>query len=291
MDIKIVEVGPRDGLQNISTFIPFDLKVSFVEKLLRAGLKDLEVGAFVSPKWVPQMRDSLEICKKFKGTMALVPNQRGMDQYLESGLKNVAFFTAVSDTFNVKNTNKTFLQSLETYKPLIGQANLDKSKIRMYISTAFYCPFDGRISSKKVFETVEKLLEFEIDEFSFGDTIGRATPNEVVELVKGLEKILPIEKINMHFHDTYGMALCNAAKAIELGIKSFDTSASGLGGCPYAPGASGNLATEDLVYFCENQGIDTGVNLDLLVEATLRIDAFLSRISSSKVNQLIRGQV
>ncbi|MCO4781878.1 MAG: hydroxymethylglutaryl-CoA lyase [Candidatus Cloacimonetes bacterium] len=290
MDIKIVEVGPRDGLQNVSQFIPLDKKISFIKGLQKSGLTHLEVGAFVSPKWVPQMRDSLEICKQFNqydNILALVPNQRGMDQYLEAQLKNVAFFTAASDTFNLKNTNKTFKDSLKVYEPLIQQAILDKSKIRMYISTAFYCPFDGKVSTKKVLEVVEDLLAFEIDEFSFGDTVGLATSNEVTDLINGLKKLMDISKINMHFHDTYGMALSNAAKSIELGVRSFDTSASGLGGCPYAPGASGNLATEDLVYFCENQGIQTGIDLDLLIEASQDIDNFLNRESSSKVKQAI----
>ncbi|MCJ8346243.1 hydroxymethylglutaryl-CoA lyase [bacterium] len=293
MKIEIVEVGPRDGLQNVAQFIPIELKVSFIKQLQSAGLDRLEIAAFVSPKWVPQMKDSLEICKQFQNDekiLALVPNQRGMDQYLESGLKNVAFFTAASDAFNLKNTNKSFKDSLAVYQPLIQQANSIESKTRMYISTAFHCPFDGKVSESRVLEVVEQLLAFNIDEFSFGDTVGLATPKEVESLLKGLEKLMPIEKINMHFHDTYGMALCNAAKSIEFGVRSFDTSASGLGGCPYAPGASGNLSTEDLVYFCHNQGLETGVDLEKLINASDEIDQFLNRESSSKVKQAFKNR-
>lgn len=288
MDVKIVEVGPRDGLQNITEFIPLSIKLNFIENLVQAGLTHLEIGAFVSPKWVPQMKDSLEICKRYnsyENILALVPNQRGMDQFLDSGLSSAAFFTAASDAFNIKNTNKSFNQSLETYEPLIQQAVNNGSRVRMYISTVFYCPFDGKISVARVLEVVEALLKYDIDEFSFGDTVGLATPNEVKELINGLTQLMGKDKINMHFHDTYGMALCNAAKSLELGINSFDTSASGLGGCPYAPGASGNLATEDLVYFCENQGIKTGVNLEKLVHASQEVEAFLKQPSSSKVKQ------
>lgn len=287
-DLRIVEVGPRDGLQNIKHSIDLHTKKVFVQDLLEAGLREIEVGAFVSPKWVPQMADSAALIESLgfnEGFSALVPNLKGLEDFRVSGLERASFFTAVSDTFNLKNTNKTFEQSLQTLDSLLSKSK--KFFTRVYLSTVFHCPFTGEISLSDLNESFKRLSALEFDDLSLGDTIGKATPEHVKRVLELVGDYWPLEKISMHFHDTYGTALANCQTSLEMGVRSFDSSVSGLGGCPYAPGASGNLATEDLVYLAHREGYSTGVNLEKLISAGARIDAYLQRRTSSRVHQAL----
>lgn len=287
-DLRIVEVGPRDGLQNIKQSIDLGVKKTLVLDLLRAGLREIEIGAFVSPKWVPQMANSAELIESLdfnEGFSALVPNAKGMEGFHRSGLKRASFFTAVSDTFNLRNTNKTFAQSLETLDSLLSKSK--KFYKRVYLSTVFHCPFTGEISLSDLNESFKRLSTLDFDDLSLGDTIGKATPEHVKRVLRLVENYWPLEKISMHFHDTYGTALANCQTSLEIGVRSFDSSVSGLGGCPYAPGASGNLSTEDLVYLAHREGYSTGVDLKKLISAGAKIDAYLNRRTSSRVHQAV----
>jgi hydroxymethylglutaryl-CoA lyase len=290
--IRIVEVGPRDGLQNESTAISTEAKLSFIQRLLAAGLTEIEATSFVSPKWVPQLADNQELWAQLppRGEFsALVPNQRGLESALGAGVNRIAVFTAASSAFTEKNINMTVEQSLEAFGTVVStfrQARAD-GWVRGYVSTAFECPYAGRIDPSQVVPVVERLLQIGVDEISLGDTIGVASPIEVKALTKAILSVCPIQQVNYHFHDTRGTALANVATALDLGITSFDASAGGLGGCPYAKGAGGNLATEDLIYFLEREGVATGVDLGALAEASLPILQALGRVPSSKAQQAI----
>ncbi len=279
--IRIVEVGPRDGLQSISQSIPTAQKISWIEKLMDSGLKEIEMASFVSPKWVPQMADSMEICQrllhKSSRFWGLVPNEKGYAGFLESGLRQVAFFTAVSDEFNQKNVNRDFLSHCQELKPLMQRAMDDGFTVRLYVSTVFDCPYTGKVPVSVVQQRLSELVKLPFHEISLGDTIGKAVPSRVRELSRVVLGFFNLRKVSWHFHDTYGMAIANCAEALEMGFVNFDTSASGLGGCPYAPGASGNLATEDLVYFLENQGVRTGIHWESLCQASEGINQVLGR--------------
>jgi isopropylmalate/homocitrate/citramalate synthase len=212
----------------------------------------------------------------------LVPNQKGMDRALAAGVRSVAVFTAASETFTRHNINATFAESLENFRPVLEMAHREGVPVRGYISTVFGCPYEGAVPAAKVLEVAERLLELGVDELSLGDTIGVATPNQVVEVVTLLARQVPLEKLALHFHDTRGTALANVLTGLQLGITTFDASAGGLGGCPYAPGAAGNLATEDLLYMLHGLGIETGVDLEKVVEATSVIAAYLGHAPTSK---------
>lgn len=284
--LRIVEVGPRDGLQNIAQTIEINVKQTLIEELLACGISEIEVGSFVSPKWVPQMADSavlIDSLKNHSGFSALVPNAKGMQAFKLSGLHRISFFTAVSDDFNLKNTNRTFTQSLEILRSLLKEA--EGLFRRIYLSTVFYCPYSGEISLSKLREVCRALSEYQFEDLSLGDTIGKATPSHVKKVLELVGDFWPISKISMHFHDTYGTALANCQASLEMGVRSFDSSVSGLGGCPYAPGASGNLATEDLVYLAHCEGYSTGIDLNKLVAAGAKLDSYLGRVSSSRVHQ------
>jgi len=291
--VRIVEVGPRDGLQNIGETLPLKLKLDFIEKLSKAGLKDLEVGAFVSPKWVPQMADTEAIIRSLPTTpgvnyWALVPNAKGLDSYLKTSLNHLAFFTAASDQFNIKNTNKSFEQSIEHLSPL-----LEKCKghtVRIYLSTVWHCPYSGDIDLNDIEKVFSSLAKLGFDDLSLGDTTGMATPGRVREVLKVAGNYFSLDSISCHFHDTYSMAMANVFEALEMGVRSFDSSSGGLGGCPYAPGASGNLATEDLVFACMREGLQTGVDLEALIFASESLFQHLKRVSPSKVHQANRPQ-
>ncbi len=278
--VKIVEVGARDGLQNEKVTIPTDAKVEFITALADTGLRVIEAGAFVSPKWVPQMADTAEVyanIPKDPGVEfpVLVPNMKGLDRAIEAGVKSIAIFTAASDTFNKRNINMTIDESFESYAPLAARAHSEKMRIRGYVSTGFGCPYEGDVPPEKVLEVSARLLDLGCYEVSVGDTIGVGTPMQAQGVIGMLLQVIPSSKLAMHFHDTRGTALANTLAALEMGIATFDASAGGLGGCPYAPGASGNLATEDLVYMLERMGIDTGVNLDRLVAASSIVGPYL----------------
>lgn len=285
--VKIVEVGPRDGLQNEQVQIPTAAKIRFIDLLSAAGFETIEATSFVSPKAIPQLGDASEVMAgitKRPGASypVLVPNQRGMERALAAGARAVAVFTAASETFTRHNINATIAESIENFRPVVEMARGADVTVRGYISTVFGCPYEGDVSPAKVLEVAERLLELGVDELSLGDTIGVATPNQVVEIVTLLAGRVPLEKLALHFHDTRGTALANVLTGLQLGIATFDASAGGLGGCPYAPGAAGNLATEDLLYLLHGLGIETGVNLAKVVEATSFIAGFLGHAPTSK---------
>ena len=278
--VHIVEVGPRDGLQNEKVTIPTEAKVDYITALADAGLTTIEAGAFVSPKWVPQMADTAEVYRNIPKDPGvdypvLVPNMRGLDRAIEAGVKSIAIFTAASETFNQRNINMTIDESFINYAPVAARARAEGMRVRGYVSTAFGCPYEGDVAPEKVLEVSARLLDLGCYEVSVGDTIGVGTPVQVQGVVGILMQVIPASKLAMHFHDTRGTALANSLAALEMGIPTFDAASGGLGGCPYAPGASGNLATEDLVYMLEKMGIDTGVDLNRLVAASQIIAPYL----------------
>jgi hydroxymethylglutaryl-CoA lyase len=287
VNVRIIEVGPRDGLQNEKVPVTTEIKLQFISQLAGAGLREIEATSFVSPKWVPQLGDSGELWPLLPPGphySALVPNLVGLDRALAVGVGRIALFTAARDAFTVKNINMTVEASLEAAAAVIAafRASRPTGHVRVYVSTAFECPYSGVVAPREVVEVSERLLELGVDEISLGDTIGAAVPKEVEALTKAMLNIAGLEKLAYHFHDTRGTAIANVAQALEMGICAFDSSAAGLGGCPYAPGAGGNLATEDLVYFLERSGIETGVKLDKLAEASLGILAELGRAPLAK---------
>jgi len=293
--VKIVEVGPRDGLQNEKVTVPAEVKVDFITALADAGLRVIEAGAFVSPKWVPQMADTAEVYRdipKDPGVEfpVLVPNMRGLDRAIEAGVKSIAIFTAASETFNQRNINMTIDGSFENYVPVVARARAEGIRIRGYVSTAFGCPYEGDVAPEKVLEVCARLLDLGCYEVSVGDTIGVGTPMQVQGVIGMLLQVIPASRLAMHFHDTRGTALANTLAALEMGIATFDASAGGLGGCPYAPGASGNLATEDLVYMLDSMAIETGVNLNRLVQASTKIAPYLDHPLPGKYLQACRKQ-
>ncbi len=278
--VKLVEVGPRDGLQNEKVTIPTQAKVAYITALSDAGLKVIEAGAFVSPKWVPQMADTAEVYAEIPKDPGveypvLVPNMKGLERAIDAGVKSIAIFTASSETFNQRNINMTIDQSFENYAPVAARARAEGIRVRGYVSTAFGCPYEGEVPPEKVLEVCARLLDLGCYEVSVGDTIGVGTPMQVQGIVGILLQVIPATRLAMHFHDTRGTALANTLAALEMGIATFDASSGGLGGCPYAPGASGNLATEDLVYMLDRMGIETGVDLNRLVQASSIIAPYL----------------
>jgi isopropylmalate/homocitrate/citramalate synthase len=278
--VKIVEVGPRDGLQNEKVTIPTQAKIDYITALGDAGLRVIEAGAFVSPKWVPQMADTAEVYRNIPKDPGveypvLVPNMKGLERAMESGVQSIAIFTAASETFNQRNINMTIEQSFENYGPVAIRAREEGIRVRGYVSTAFGCPYEGEVTPEKVLEVCARLLDLGCYEVSVGDTIGVGTPMQVQGVVGVLLQVIPHSRLAMHFHDTRGTALANTLAALEMGISTFDASAGGLGGCPYAPGASGNMATEDLVYMLESMAIDCGVDLNRLVQASSIIAPYL----------------
>lgn len=290
MSVRIVEVGPRDGLQNEATPIPLSTKLAFIERLLGAGLREIEATSFVSPKWVPQLADASELWPLLpQGGLysALVPNERGLDRALELGVDRIAVFTAASDAFTAKNIGMSIAESFEVFARVIQRfrERFARGFVRGYVSTAFECPYAGPIEPVKTVDVAARLIELGCDEVSIGDTIGVAAPLEVRRLTPMLTDLIPVERIAYHFHDTRGTAIANVAEALEHGIRSFDSSAAGLGGCPYAKGAGGNLATEDLAYFLERSGLKTGLDLRRLAQASLPVLEHLGRSPSAKAQR------
>lgn len=278
--IRIVEVGPRDGLQNENTVVPTEAKIDFINTLSDSGVDEIEVSSFVSEKWVPQFWDAEELFDRIdrrEGVVysALVPNEKGLDHAITSGVDKVSLFTAVSDTFNRKNINTNFEGSIRRFKPVVRRAGILGLPVRGYLSTAFWCAFEGKIPPDAVVRAVKRFLDIGVDEVSVSDTIGKATPQEVTTLLDNLLPIIPTERIAMHFHDTYGNGVANVLASRAYGIGTFDASAGGLGGCPFAPGATGNVATESVVKALENNGEITGVNLNKLLHAGRALDPYL----------------
>lgn len=286
--ITLVEVGPRDGLQNEKQTIPPDLKIDLINRLSQTGLSIIEAGAFVSPKWVPQMASTDEVMQKITRNPdisypVLTPNLKGYEKAIDNKADHVAIFAAASQSFSKKNINATIEESLERFKPVLERAKADDVKVRGYVSCVLGCPYEGEIAIKDVIKVAKALYEMGCYEISLGDTIGVGTAGKTNQLMGAITKEIPAGAIAGHFHDTYGQSLANIHASLEHDIRTFDTSVSGLGGCPYAPGASGNVASEDVIYMLEGSGFKTGVNLDLMREISIWISQKLNRIPASKV--------
>ena len=290
--VRVVEVGPRDGLQNEKAIVPTAQKIQFIEMLAGAGLPVVEATSFVSPRAIPQLSDASEVMAgltRLPSTSypVLVPNVKGMERALAAGVRAVAVFTAASESFTRHNINSTIADSLAHFRPVVALARQEGVAVRGYISTVFGCPYEGKVNARQVLHVAQALFEIGVDELSLGDTIGVATPNQVVDVIGLLvnDGAIPIAQLAVHFHDTRGTALANVLTALQLGISIVDSSAGGLGGCPYAPGAAGNVATEDLLYMLHGLGIQTGVDLDKVVAATRFIAPLLGHAPASKYYQ------
>ncbi|WP_144476549.1 hydroxymethylglutaryl-CoA lyase [Cytobacillus oceanisediminis] len=279
--VEIIEVGPRDGLQNEKNFVPTEVKKVFIGSLKDAGIKEMELTSFVSPKWVPQMGDAAEIVAdcldENTRNIVLAPNKKGIERVYMTDCKAVAVFVGVSNTFNQKNINKTTAESLAEVLPLISELKAKDYFVRACISTAFYCPYEGKIAEEEVLALCGEFVKAGVDELSVADTIGMAAPHESYSLFSKLIDVYPDVLMTAHFHDTRKLALSNILAALQAGVTRFDTSAGGLGGCPFAPGAAGNAATEDVVYMLQRMGIQTGVDLDKLTQAIEVIQPHISR--------------
>ena len=279
--VEIIEVGPRDGLQNEKSFVPTEVKKEFIQSLKDAGIKEMELTSFVSPKWVPQMGDAAEIVADCLDSdtrnIVLAPNKKGIERVYMTDCKAVAVFVGVSNTFNQKNINKTTAESLAEVLPLIAELKSKEYFVRACISTAFYCPYEGKVDEDEVLALCGEFVDAGVDELSVADTIGMAAPHESYSLFSKLKDAYPDVLLTAHFHDTRKLALSNILASLQAGVTRFDTSAGGLGGCPFAPGAAGNAATEDVVYMLHRMGIDTGVDLDKMLKAIEVIQPHISR--------------
>ncbi|MEH7106285.1 hydroxymethylglutaryl-CoA lyase [Bacillus sp. JJ1764] len=279
--VTIIEVGPRDGLQNEKKFVPTEVKKQFISKLKRAGIKEMELTSFVSPKWVPQMGDAADIVADCLDdetrNIVLAPNRKGINRVYSTNCKAVAVFVGVSNSFNVKNINKSTLDSLNELRPLILELKEKKYFVRACISTAFYCPYEGKIDETDTLNLCREFVTAGVDELSVADTIGMAAPTEAYSLFSKLKAEFNQTLLTAHFHDTRKLGLANILASLQAGIDRFDTSAGGLGGCPFAPGASGNTATEDVVYMLERMGVATGIDLNKLMAAIDAVRPHLSR--------------
>ena len=290
----MVEVGPRDGLQNEPEILPVEVKVALIDRLSEAGLPAVEAGAFVSPKWVPQMANSAEVfarIEKRPGTdyPMLVPNMKGMEAALQTGVREVAVFGAASESFSRKNINCSISESLERFRPVAEAARAEGVRLRGYVSCVLGCPYEGEVPVARVAEVAAALKDLGCYEISLGDTIGVGTPAKARAMVETVAAAVPVDALAVHFHDTYGQALANIFACLELGVATVDSSVSGLGGCPYAKGASGNVASEDVLYMLNGLGIDTGVDLDRLVAAGAFVSERLGRPPGAKVGQALAG--
>jgi len=288
--VSIVEVGPRDGLQNEKAIVATADKIAFVNRLTAAGHSTIEVSAFVSPKWVPQMADAAAV---FAGIArrtgvrytALVPNQAGLERALAAGVSEIAIFAAASETFSQRNINQSIDQSLKTYAAVCAQATAAGLRIRGYLSTCFGCPFEGEVSPSQVARVAARLFDLGVFEVSISDTIGVAHPGQVPRVLDAVTKEISLSQTALHFHDTRGTALANVLAGLDYGVATFDSSAGGLGGCPFAPGAAGNLATEDLLYMLDGLGIETGVSLARVAESSRFIETRLDHRLPSRYLQ------
>lgn len=294
--VRIVEVGPRDGLQNEKVNVPTDVKVRFIGMLAEAGLRSIEATAFVSPKWVPQMADAASVLGSVGRPLgvtysALTPNLQGYKAAVAAGAHEVAVFGAASEAFSKKNINCSIAESIERFRPVLDAARGDKVPVRGYVSCVLGCPYQGPVPASEVVRVTRLLLDMGCYEVSLGDTIGVGTVASTRHLITCMREAgVPLERLAVHMHDTYGQALANVAAAVEMGVTVVDAAASGLGGCPYARGASGNVATEDVAYMLAGMGVQTGVDMDRLLQASLFIDAALGRKSASKVHLALTAQ-
>jgi len=288
--VKIVEVGPRDGLQNEKQVIPLDVKVALIDRLAAAGLAAIEAGSFVSPKWVPQMADSAEVYARIARKPGvsysfLVPNLKGLEAALAAGVEEIAVFGAASESFSQKNINASIAESLARFEPVAKAARDGGLRVRGYVSTVIACPYEGAVAPAAVAGVAKALREMGCYEISLGDTIGAGTPATTLAMLEAVARDVPVAMLAGHYHDTYGQALANIYASLEFGVAVFDSSVSGLGGCPYAKGATGNVATEDVLYLLHGQGIHTGIDLGKVVDAGAFICGALGRTSGSRVAQ------
>lgn len=292
--VKIMEVGPRDGLQNEKTIVDTATKIKFIEKLVDAGIKRIEVTAFVSPRWIVPLADQLEVAvgvKKKPGVSyaALVPNVQGYERAMSSQkIDEVSVVVAASNTHNIKNLNADTQRVMERYRELSARAHQDKCPFRAYISCVFGCPYEGEVAVEQIILLTKELLDIGAYEISLGDTIGAASPLSTMRILNALLAHVPASRLALHMHDTRGTALANIFAGLLLGISSFDSSAGGLGGCPYAPGASGNMSTEDLVSMLDNMNIHTGISVEKICEASLQIEKVLKKKLPSKILAIFR---
>jgi hydroxymethylglutaryl-CoA lyase len=290
-DVRVYEVGPRDGLQNEAAEISTDAKLRFIQMLADAGLREIEATSFVSPRAIPQLADADDLMDRLDRRPGvrypvLVPNQRGLARAEAAGVDAVCVFTAASEAFTAHNINMTIAESIDAFRPVVARARERGWWTRGYVSTAFGCPYQGAVDEGAVVDVAQRLLQLGVEELSIGDTIGVAVPADIRRVVKALTAAgIATERLAMHFHDTRGTALANVSAALDLGIRCFDASTGGTGGCPYAPGAAGNLATEDLVYLLGREGLRHGVDLDRLLAAARHVSDVLGRPLSTKVGQ------
>ncbi len=292
--VRIVEMGPRDGLQNEKRLVSTDIKVELVRRLECAGLKAIETTSFVSPKWVPQMGDNTEVLRRVLAQAAagvaypvLTPNLKGFEAAVAAGATEVAVFGAASESFSQKNINCSIAESLERFRPLTEAAQAAGVKVRGYVSCVVGCPYEGAVAPQKVAEVAATLMEMGCYEVSLGDTIGVGNPASISRMLEAVIKRVAVAKLAGHYHDTYGMAVVNVFASLQMGVRVFDAAVGGLGGCPYAAGASGNLATEDLVWLLDGLGLDTGIDLDALINVAAWISAELGRDPASRVARAV----
>ena len=291
-EIRIVEVGPRDGLQNENTDIGTAAKIELIDRLSKTGLRSIEATAFVSPKWVPQMADAAQVLAGIHRDPAiaypvLVPNEQGYERARAAGAAEVAVFTAASEAFNLKNTNATVAQSLERFRPVLERANADGVRVRGYVSTVLGCPYQGEVPLADVVRVARDLHAMGCYEVSLGDTIGIGTPAKARAMLRAVAVEVPMDALAIHFHDTYGQALANVLACLEEGVSVLDSAVSGAGGCPYAKGASGNVASEDVVYMLHGLGIRTGIDLPLLAQTGHWLASLLGRDTGSKAGKAL----
>ncbi|AQG98769.1 hydroxymethylglutaryl-CoA lyase [Burkholderia sp. KK1] len=296
--VRIVEVGPRDGLQNEPLPVSADVKAELIKRLIDAGVRYVEAASFVSPKWVPQMADGAQVLERVRDKAratnttlaALVPNMKGLEAALAAHVDEIAVFAAASESFSQKNINCSIDESIARFEPVIAAAREANVRIRGYVSCVLGCPFEGEIAPQAVARVGKKLFDMGCYEISLGDTIGAGTPSKTQAMLDACIDSMPADALAGHFHDTWGMAAANVHAALQRGVAVFDSSVSGIGGCPYSPGATGNVATEDIVYLCENMGIETGIDLMKLAEAGAFISRALKRDTSSRVARALEAK-